>query len=118
MTSNRLDTRLARAILKTMEVHLPQTQEAQLNELAARTGHGTDELIDELFQEAVARLLAHDEWFKQQVQVGVSSSHAKKQRSDASRYAAATRPARSLGAICLLRRTRRCRTRRAVLERG
>jgi len=38
-----------------MEVHLPQIQEAQLNELAARTGRGTDELV----QEAVAKLLAH-----------------------------------------------------------
>jgi hypothetical protein len=37
-----------------MEVHLPDTQESQLNGLAARTGRGTDELV----QEAVARLLA------------------------------------------------------------
>ncbi len=50
-----------------MEVHLPESQESQLNDLAARTGRGTDELL----QEAVARLLADDEWFKQQVQVGM-----------------------------------------------
>jgi len=50
-----------------MEVHLPQNQEARLNELAARTGRGTDELV----QEAVARLLAYDDWFKEQVQVGI-----------------------------------------------
>ena len=50
-----------------MEVHLPQNQESQLNDLAVRTGRGTDELV----QEAVARLLAHDEWFKEQVQVGI-----------------------------------------------
>ncbi len=50
-----------------MEVHLPQQQEVQLNDLAARTGRGTDELV----QEAVARLLAHNEWFKEQVQVGI-----------------------------------------------
>ena len=50
-----------------MEVHLPDTQESQLNELAAKTGRGTDELV----QEAVARLLAHNEWFKAQVQVGI-----------------------------------------------
>jgi predicted transcriptional regulator len=50
-----------------MEVHLPQGQEAELNELAARTGRGTDELV----QEAVARLLAHNEWFQEQVQVGL-----------------------------------------------
>ncbi len=50
-----------------MEVHLPHNQEAQLIDLAARTGRGTDELV----QEAVARLLSHDEWFKQQVQIGI-----------------------------------------------
>jgi predicted transcriptional regulator len=50
-----------------MEVHLPQNQEAQLTELANKTGRGTDDLV----QEAVARLLAHNEWFKQQVQVGM-----------------------------------------------
>jgi predicted transcriptional regulator len=50
-----------------MEVSLLESQEAQLNNLALRTGRGTDELI----QEAVARLLAHDEWFKEQVQVGI-----------------------------------------------
>jgi len=50
-----------------MEVSLPQNQESQLNELSLRTGRGTDELV----QEAVARLLAHNEWFKQQVQVGI-----------------------------------------------
>ena len=50
-----------------MEVHLPQNQESQLNELAIQTGRGTDDLV----QEAVGRLLAHTEWFKQQVQVGI-----------------------------------------------
>ena len=50
-----------------MEVHIPPNQEAQLGELAARTGRGTDELI----QEAVDRLLAYNQWFKEQVQVGV-----------------------------------------------
>ena len=50
-----------------MEVHLRQNQEAQLNELSARTGRGTDDLV----QEAGARLLAHDEWFKQQEQIGI-----------------------------------------------
>jgi len=50
-----------------MEVHLPHNQETQLNDLATRTGRGTDELV----QEAVARLLAHDEWFKEQVQIGI-----------------------------------------------
>jgi predicted transcriptional regulator len=50
-----------------MEVHLPQSQEVRLNELATQTGRGTDELV----QEAVAKLLAHNEWFKAQVQVGI-----------------------------------------------
>lgn len=50
-----------------MEVHLPQQQEAQLNELAAQTGRGTSELV----QEAVDKLLAHNERFKQQVQIGI-----------------------------------------------
>lgn len=50
-----------------MEVHLPQQQEAQLTALAAQTGRGTDELL----QEAVAQLLAYNEWFQQQVQIGI-----------------------------------------------
>jgi predicted transcriptional regulator len=50
-----------------MEVHLPHDQEVQLSELAAQTGRGTDELV----QEAVAKLLAHNEWFKAQVQIGI-----------------------------------------------
>jgi predicted transcriptional regulator len=50
-----------------MEVHLPQQQEAQLNDLAAQTGRGTDELV----QEAVARLLSYNDWFQQQVQIGI-----------------------------------------------
>ena len=50
-----------------MEVHLTPHQETQLNELATATGRGTDELV----QEAVDRLLAHDKWFKEQVQVGL-----------------------------------------------
>jgi predicted transcriptional regulator len=53
--------------LKAMEVHLPDNQESQLNELAVRTGRGTDELV----QEAVAKLLAHNAWFAQQVQIGI-----------------------------------------------
>jgi predicted transcriptional regulator len=50
-----------------MEVHLLPRQEAQLNELAVKSGRGTDDLL----QEAVARLLAYNEWFKGQVQVGI-----------------------------------------------
>ena len=50
-----------------MEVHLTPNQEARLNELAAATGRRTDELV----QEAVDRLLAYNNWFKEQVQVGL-----------------------------------------------
>ena len=50
-----------------MEVHLSESQEIRLNELAIRTGRGTDELV----QEAVANLLATSEWFKEQVQIGI-----------------------------------------------
>ena len=53
--------------LKAMEVHLAELQIAELNELAAKTGRGTDELV----QEAVSKLLAHNEWFKDQVKVGL-----------------------------------------------
>jgi len=50
-----------------VEVLLPQNQEAQLKELALRTGRPAGDLV----QEAVARLLAHNERVKQQVQVGI-----------------------------------------------
>ena len=50
-----------------MEVHLLQHQEAQLNELATKTGRGTDELV----REAVTQLLTRSETFRQQVQVGI-----------------------------------------------
>ena len=50
-----------------MEVQLLRNQEVQLNELSAKTGRGTDDLV----QEAVAQLLAQNEWFKQQVQIGI-----------------------------------------------
>jgi predicted transcriptional regulator len=50
-----------------MEVHLPQHQEVLLNQLAVSTGRATEELV----QEAVAKLLAQNEWFKQQVQIGI-----------------------------------------------
>jgi predicted transcriptional regulator len=54
-------------IVKAMELSLLESQEAQLNKLALSTGRGMDDLI----QEAVARLLAHNEWFKEQVQIGI-----------------------------------------------
>jgi len=51
-----------------MEVNLPREQEAQLHDLASQTGRGTDDLI----QEAVARMLSHNQWFQQQVQVALT----------------------------------------------
>jgi predicted transcriptional regulator len=48
-------------------VQLPQSQETQLDELAARTGRGTDALA----QEAVGQLLVRNGRFKKQVQVGI-----------------------------------------------
>lgn len=50
-----------------MEVLLPENHEAELKEIALRTGRGTDDLI----QEAVARMLAHDAWLNEQAQIGI-----------------------------------------------
>jgi predicted transcriptional regulator len=47
-----------------MEVRLPQTHEAQLNELAVKTGRGTEELV----QQAVARMLKYDTKFIEAVE--------------------------------------------------
>ena len=63
----RVDTKQRNLYLWGMEGQLPQNQETQLNELAARTGRGTDELV----REAVAQLLVRNERFKQQVQLGI-----------------------------------------------
>ncbi len=53
-----------------MEVHLAENQEAQLNELAVRTGRGTDELL----QRAVARMLEYDTRFIEAVEEGRASA--------------------------------------------
>lgn len=53
-----------------MEVQLAQNQEAQLNELAARTGRGTEELV----QKAVARMLEYDMRFIEAVEEGRESA--------------------------------------------
>jgi predicted transcriptional regulator len=55
---------------KEMEVHLAENQEAQLNELAVRTGRGTDELL----QRAVARMLEYDTRFIEAVEEGRASA--------------------------------------------
>lgn len=46
--------------------HLAETQEAQLNDLAARTGRGTDEPV----QRAVARMIEYDAKFPEAVERG------------------------------------------------
>ena len=51
-----------------MEVHLTPGQLEQLNKLASTMGRGTDELV----QEAVENLLAYNEWFREQAQVGLN----------------------------------------------
>jgi predicted transcriptional regulator len=51
-----------------MEVHLTPDQLDQLNKLAFSTGRRADELV----QEAVDNLLAYSEWFRNEVEVGLS----------------------------------------------
>ena len=62
-----IDTRPYCSYPRLTEVQLLQDQEIQLNELATKTGRAKGEIV----QEAVAKMLAHNEWFKQQVQVGL-----------------------------------------------
>jgi predicted transcriptional regulator len=50
-----------------MEVHITPDQEAQLSDLAAMTGRGTDDLV----REAVECFLVYDQWFKEQVRIGI-----------------------------------------------
>jgi predicted transcriptional regulator len=50
-----------------MEIRLLPDQEVQLNEIAARTGRGTDDLV----QEAVAKFLSFQKWLKHEAQVGI-----------------------------------------------
>jgi len=50
-----------------MEVQFTREQSAQLDELAAKTGRRPDELV----QEAVDWMFAYNQWFKEQVQVGL-----------------------------------------------
>ena len=57
-----------------MEVQFTPDQETQLNEMAAKTGRGTDELV----REAVDRLFAYNQWFRDQVQVGLDQIKPRK----------------------------------------
>ena len=51
-----------------MEVHLTQDQLEQLNKLASSTGRGADELV----REAIENLLAYNEWFRKEVEIGLA----------------------------------------------
>jgi predicted transcriptional regulator len=57
---------MATRVHMTVTVELTPDQVAELSKLASATGRGTDELM----QEAVDNLLAYNNWFKEQVQVG------------------------------------------------
>ncbi len=50
-----------------MNVEIPHNQIEQLDTLAAQTGKGTGELV----REAVSKMLAYNDWFKAQVQIGI-----------------------------------------------
>jgi predicted transcriptional regulator len=50
-----------------MELQLPEQQAAALAGLSARTGRSPGDLVIE----AVDRLLAEEDWFAEQVQVGI-----------------------------------------------
>jgi predicted transcriptional regulator len=53
-----------------MEVHLTPEKEAKLNQLAARSGKNTAELV----QEAVDRLLDYETWFIQEAEKGLAQA--------------------------------------------
>ncbi len=72
-----------------MELHLPADLEARLNRLATDTGREAEQVAVELLQASVD----HDEWFRQQVEVGRQSAregqlldHADVEAGLASRY--------------------------------
>ncbi len=62
-----------------MEVHLTQDQLEQLNKLASSTGRGADELV----REAIDNLLAYNEWFRKEVEIGLAESPAARFLSEA-----------------------------------
>ena len=53
-----------------MEIQLSPEKEAQLQQLAARTGRDTAQLV----QEAVDRLLDYETWFIQEVEKGLAAA--------------------------------------------
>jgi len=53
-----------------MEIQLSPEKEARLQQLAARTGRNTTQLV----QEAVDRLLDYETWFIQEVEKGLAAA--------------------------------------------
>jgi len=51
-----------------MEVHLTTEQLEQLNRIASSTGRRTDELV----KEAIDNLLAYNDWFRKEVEIGLA----------------------------------------------
>jgi len=51
-----------------MEVNLTPDQVEQLNKLASSTGRRADELV----QEAIDNLLAYNQWFREEVEIGLA----------------------------------------------
>jgi predicted transcriptional regulator len=51
-----------------MEVNLTPDQVEQLNKLASSTGRRADELV----QEAIDNLLAYNQWFRKEVEIGLA----------------------------------------------
>jgi len=59
----------APAYNEPMEISLAPELEAKLNRIAAQTGKGADQVVQEL----VANYFDHDEWFRQAVEKGIAS---------------------------------------------
>jgi predicted transcriptional regulator len=61
-----------------MEFHLRPESQARLNELAARTHRGTDELLEE----AVDHLVVWNEWFERKVSHSIAATERGETVSD------------------------------------
>jgi predicted transcriptional regulator len=51
-----------------MEIHFEPELEATLRRVASETGRGPEQVVQEL----VATYVEHDQWFRQQVQIGLN----------------------------------------------
>lgn len=57
-----------------MDVHIAPAQEAQLAELATKTGRNTDELVQEALERFIASTKNYDEWFIREVEEGLAAA--------------------------------------------